>query len=68
MAFTLFASIQSCVQSLCLGAKQRLRHWTRPDNSNDSLAVGTAWDLSRSKDGLGANERELSPTKQESAQ
>jgi hypothetical protein len=50
MAFTLFGSIQCWVQSLCQGAKQRLRHWTRPDN--DSLAVGTALDLSRIKSEL----------------
>ena len=49
MAFTLFASIQGWLQSLCRGAKQRLRQWTRPDNSNDSLAIGMALDLTRSK-------------------
>ena len=49
MAFTLFASIQGWIQSLCRGAKQRPRQWTRHDNGSDSLAVGTAWDLSRSK-------------------
>ena len=49
MAFTLFASIQGWLQSLCHGAKQRLRQWTRPDNSNDSLAIGMALDLTCSK-------------------
>jgi putative transposase len=52
MAFTFFGSIQAWIQSLCRGAKQRLRQWTRPDNSNDSLAVGTALDLTRSKSEL----------------
>jgi hypothetical protein len=42
MAVTLFSSIQGWIQSLCRGAKQRLRQWTRPDNSSDFLAVGTA--------------------------
>jgi hypothetical protein len=42
MAFILFGSIHGWIQSLCRGAKQRLRQWTRPGNSNDSLAVGTA--------------------------
>jgi putative transposase len=49
MTFTLFGSIQCWVRSLCRGAKQRLRQWTRPDNGNDSLAVGIARDLARSK-------------------
>jgi putative transposase len=52
MAFTLFGSIRGWLQSLCRGAKQRLRQWTRPDNSNDSLAVGAARDLTRSKSEL----------------
>jgi len=52
MAFTPFASIQSWVQSLRRGAKQCLRQWTRPNNSNDSLTVGTALDLTRSKSEL----------------
>ena len=52
MAFTLFGSIQDWLKSLCRGAKQRLRQWTRPDNSNDSLAVGIALDLTRSKSEL----------------
>jgi hypothetical protein len=47
MGFTLFGSIQCWIQSLCRGAKQRLRQWTRP--GNDSLAAGTALDLTRSK-------------------
>jgi hypothetical protein len=49
MVFTLFASIQGWIQSFCRGAKQDLRQWTRPDNSADSLAVGTARNLTRSK-------------------
>ena len=52
MAFTLFGSIQGWIQSLCRGAKQRLRQWTRPDNSNDSLVVSMALDLARSKSEL----------------
>ena len=52
MAFIPFASIQSWVQSLRRGAKQCLRQWTRPNNSNDSLTVGTALDLTRSKSEL----------------
>jgi putative transposase len=52
MAFTLFASIEGWIRSLCRGAKQRLRQWTRPDNSNDSLAVGVASDITRSKSEL----------------
>ena len=42
MALTLFGFIQCWVRSLCYGAKHRLRQWTRPDNSSDFLAVGTA--------------------------
>jgi putative transposase len=52
MAFMLFGFIQGWLQSLCRGAKQRLRQWTRPDNSSDSLAIGTARDLARSKSEL----------------
>jgi ABC-type phosphate transport system auxiliary subunit len=52
MAFTFFGSIQGWIQSLCHGAKQRLRQLTRPDNRNDSLAVGMARDLARSKSEL----------------
>jgi hypothetical protein len=49
MAFTLFGFIQGWLQSLCHRAKQHLRQWTRPDNRNDSLAIGTARDLALSK-------------------
>ena len=49
MTTVLFGSIQCWIQPLCRGVKQRLRQWTRPDNSNDSLAVGTALNLRRSK-------------------
>jgi hypothetical protein len=52
MAFTLFAHIQGWIQSLCRGAKQRLRQSTRPDSSNDSLALGMARDLIRSRSEL----------------
>jgi hypothetical protein len=52
MAFMLFGFIQGWLQSLCRGAKQRLRQWTRPDNSSASLAIGTARDLARSKSEL----------------
>ncbi len=52
MAFTLFDSSQCWVRSLCRKAKQRLRQWIRPDNSNDSRAVGAARDLSRSESEL----------------
>ena len=45
MAFILFAHIQGWIPSLCRSAKQRLRQSTRPDNGNDSLAAGTALDL-----------------------
>jgi hypothetical protein len=49
MAFTLFGSIQRWVQSLCRGVKQHLRQWSRPENGNDSLIVGTALNLTRTK-------------------
>jgi hypothetical protein len=49
MAFILFGFIHSWLQSLCHGAKRCLRQWARPDNSGDSLAIGTAQDLARSK-------------------
>jgi len=49
MSFTLFGSIQCWIQSLCRGVKQRLRQWTRPDNSTDSLAVGTVLNLTCSR-------------------
>jgi putative transposase len=52
MAFMLFGFIQGWLQSLYLRAKQRLRQWTRPHNSSDSLAFGTARDLARSKSEL----------------
>jgi putative transposase len=52
MAFTLSASIQGWIRSLCRGAKQGLRQWTRPDNSNDSLAVPIALDVTCSKSEL----------------
>jgi putative transposase len=52
MALTLFGFIQCWVRSFYYGAKQGLRQWTRPDNGNDSLAVGTALDLTRSKSEL----------------
>ncbi|MEJ2208200.1 MAG: integrase core domain-containing protein [Anaerolineae bacterium] len=52
MAFMFVASIQGWLQSLYHRAKQRLRQWTRPDNSSDSLAIGTARDLTRSKSEL----------------
>jgi transposase InsO family protein len=52
MAFMLFGFIQWWLQSLYHRAKQRLRQWTCPDNSSDSLAFGTALDLARSKSEL----------------
>jgi putative transposase len=48
----LFGFIQCWLQSLYHRATQRLRQWTRPDNSSDSLAVGMALDLTRSKSEL----------------
>jgi putative transposase len=48
----LFGFIQGWLQSLYPRAKQRLRQWTRPHNSSDSLAFGTARDLARSKSEL----------------
>jgi len=50
MGFTLFSLNQFWLHSLCHGARQRLHQWIRPDN--DSLAVGTALDLTRSKSAL----------------
>jgi putative transposase len=52
MAFMFFGFIQGWVQSLYRRAKQHLRQWTRPHNSSDSLAIGTARDLARSKSEL----------------
>jgi len=52
MAFMLFGFIQCWLQSLYHRAKQRLRQWTRPDNSSDPLAIGTARDLTRNKSEL----------------
>ena len=52
MAFMLFGFIQCWLQSLYHKAKQRLRQWTHPDNSSDSLPIGTARDLTRSKSEL----------------
>lgn len=48
----LFGFIQCWLQSLYHRATQRLRQWIRPDNSSDSLAVGMALDLTRSKSEL----------------
>ena len=52
MAFMLFGFIQCWLQSRYHRAKQRLRQWTHPDNSSDSLPIGTARDLTRSKSEL----------------
>lgn len=52
MGFILFGFIQGWLQSLCHRATQRLRQWTRPDNSSDSFAIGTARDLARSRSEL----------------
>jgi len=52
MAFMLVAFIQGWLQPVYHRAKQRLCQWTRPDNSSDSLAIGAARDLTRSRSGL----------------
>ena len=52
MALILFAHIQGWIQSLCRGAKQRLRQSPCPNSSNDSLALGRARDLIRSRSEL----------------
>jgi putative transposase len=50
MDFACFGFIQCWSDSLCHGVKQRLRQCVRPDS--DSLAIGAALDLTRSKSEL----------------
>ena len=50
MDFALVGFIQCQSYSLYHGVKERLRQWVRPDS--DSLAIGTALDLTRSKSEL----------------
>jgi transposase InsO family protein len=47
MDFACFGFIQCWLYSLCHSVQQRLHRWVRPDS--DSLAVGAALDLTRSK-------------------
>jgi putative transposase len=47
MSFSPFSIVRKGMNSLCQSAKQRLRHWTKPDNH--SLILSTTLDLTRSK-------------------
>jgi putative transposase len=50
MSFSPFSFVRRTIDTLCQSAKQRLRHWTKPDNH--ALALNAAMDLTRSKQEL----------------